>query len=704
MTAKPHTYLADLAHLPKALQHLTTLKRWVVWKWEQRINKTTGVLEWTKPPYQCIYYNEKAKSNDPSTWGTYEDAVAAVAAGHANGIGFMLKDSEVAAADLDHVRDAETGSLISWARGLCTEADQLGLYREVTVSGTGLRFIGLAHGGDLQRKFTFNSATQEGIELYRNTARYITISGLQEGSCEQLPPIDDYLDTLLARYDGQPPPIASLDFNNAGAQFDYYRNLIENGAPVGQRSEKFAEVVWHLASLGWTVEQIVDEVAKYPNGIGLKYAARLLKEVTRSFGKWEGAQGGSSSGSSSASATSSTSSTPPLWTSYFLYGPRRRLLCNLSNALLMLRNDPAVRGMFAYDQMFCGEVIVREIGAQANLPAPRPVQDVDVTMLQEWFQLNGLMEIRPDVVHRAIDFQAREHAFHPVRNYLNGLQWDGKPRVESWLHSYLGADDSDYTKAIGSMFLIAAVARIYQPGCKADYMMVLEGLQGEYKSIICEVLAGEWFSDQLPDIAKAGKDVSQHLRGKWIIEVSEMDSMRKAESSQLKSFLSRTTERYRPSYGRKDVNEPRQCLFIGTTNKSAYLRDETGNRRYWPVKTGAIDLQALKADRDQLWAEALQLFRSGLQWWPSRAFEKAHIKPEQEERYEEDAWEGPIADYLDGLIDPKTTISSVAKCALGVPSDARIGTAEQRRIMAVLERLGWERGQRQKGARWWSKK
>jgi predicted P-loop ATPase len=152
------------------------------------------------------------------------------------------------------------------------------------------------------------------------------------------------------------------------------------------------------------------------------------------------------------------------------------------------------------------------------------------------------------------------------------------------------------------------------------------------------------------------------------------------------------------------VVEPRQCVFIGTTNKSTYLRDETGNRRYWPLKTGTIDIEALKQDRDQLFAEALQLFRGGAQWWPDKSFEAKHIKPEQDARYEADPWEEPIAKYLDDLIDPKTTVSQVAKCALGFLFDARVGTADARRIAVVLEREGWRRGPRHNNARWWLKK
>jgi predicted P-loop ATPase len=377
---------------------------------------------------------------------------------------------------------------------------------------------------------------------------------------------------------------------------------------------------------------------------------------------------------------------------------------NLANAMIALRGDAAAKDAFAYDQMLWAAILMHPICDPASEFTPRPLTDVDVSRVQEWMQLAGLSNISNETVHRAIDLRAYECAFHPARQYLNDLEWDGTPRMNAWLSVYLGAERSLYTSGIGRMFLISMIARLFQPGCKADYMLVLEGPQGALKSTACRILGGEYFSDNLPDVT-AGKDVSQHLRGKWLIEVSEMHAMGRAEAALLKAFITRTSERYRPSYGRKEVIEPRQCVFIGTTNRDAYLRDETGGRRFWPVRIGKIDVEALSRDRDQLFAEAVKAYRDGEQWWPDRRFEREHILSEQEARFEVDAWEENIADYL--RTADRVTVGEVARDALHIETP-RIGTADQRRIAAAMERLGWRRERSDgrtdsQGKRWWIK-
>ncbi len=375
---------------------------------------------------------------------------------------------------------------------------------------------------------------------------------------------------------------------------------------------------------------------------------------------------------------------------------------NLFNAMLALRDDPRLSDLFAYDEMLRAPILRRQVPGKViedgEAFAPRPVRDDDVSALQELVQAIGIEKLGKDVVHQAVDLRARERAFHPVRDYLNGLQWDETPRIERWLAYYLGAEHTAYSSAIGKMFLVAMVARVFDPGCQADHMLVLEGPQGAMKSSVCRLLAGQWFSDALPDIRSAGKDVAQHLNGKWLIEVAEMSALDKAEASALKAFITRTVERYRPSYGHKEVIEPRQCVFIGTTNESVYLRDKTGGRRFWPVKVGTIDISALAHDRDQLFAEAAALYQQRMRWWPDAGFERQYIVPEQDARYEADAWEDALLDYLSA--QGRVTVLQVAREALHIDLP-KIGTAEQRRIAAALTRLNWSEGSRTGKGRWW---
>lgn len=387
-----------------------------------------------------------------------------------------------------------------------------------------------------------------------------------------------------------------------------------------------------------------------------------------------------------------TQSTPE-WLAGAVKDERDRIVPNLRNTALALRRAPELAEAFSFDELQRSVIIDRALplaeGAEPRGTAdpPRPLTDADVSQVQEWLQSVGLPKIGREVVHQAVALRAQERSFHPVRDYLASLEWDGRQRLGSWLVRYAGAADTQYARAIGRMFLIAAVARVCSPGAKADYVLVLEGPQGAGKSRLCQALGAPWFSDSLPDVTR-DKEASQHLRGKWIVEISELSALGRAESEALKSFISRPVERYRPPYGREEVIEPRQSVFVGTTNRSTYLSDDTGGRRFWPVRVGPIDVDALTADRDQLFAEAVDAFGAGETWWPSAEFERDHVRAEQEVRFEADAWEPAIERFLIGRT--RVQVSEVARDALDIGT-GKIGTAEQRRIGRVLERLGWSK-------------
>jgi len=398
------------------------------------------------------------------------------------------------------------------------------------------------------------------------------------------------------------------------------------------------------------------------------------------------------------------------WYSRCIAGSDGRTLSNLSNTLLALREDSTWRGVFTFDAMLGSAMLAQQSPAgRGDQQYPRPIIDEDITSIREWLQLAGLPHVSTETAHQAVELVAREHSFHPVREYLDSLKWDGRERLDRWLTDCLGVAKTEYAMAVGRMFPIGMVARIYQPGCQADYMLILEGKQGLKKSTSCRVLAGEWFSDSLVENV-ASKDAALHLRGKWLVEIAELHTFNRSETAALKAFITRREDIVRPPYGRKEVRCLRQNLFIGTTNKGVYLQDSTGARRFWPVLTADIDVEHLASLRDQIFAEAVVCYRRGERWWPDADFEMANMIPEQEARFEGDAWESLIAEYLarkpnTNLQHPhgRVTVLDVAQNAIGL--DKRdIGTGENRRISAILERLGWHRGKRTEAHRWWVQK
>lgn len=283
-----------------------------------------------------------------------------------------------------------------------------------------------------------------------------------------------------------------------------------------------------------------------------------------------------------------------------------KLKPTLKNVVLILQHSVAPnvfkRDLFAHRDFYG---IDTEWGGKEG----NSLTDDDAVEIKMWFAQKWKIEPNVNVIFEAMISISIKNAYHPVREYLTSLEWDGVPRVNTWLKTYLNAecDHEDYLVNVSRKFLVAAVARIFQPAIKFDYMLILEGLQGIGKSTVGRILASEkWFLDSLPDLTD--KDAALNLQGIWICEMGELASMKRQDVDVTKAFISRQTDKVRPPYGKRYVESHRQCVFFGTTNAEEYLRDKTGNRRFWPVKVHEVDFEGLSADRDQLWAEAMFIY------------------------------------------------------------------------------------------------
>jgi predicted P-loop ATPase len=332
------------------------------------------------------------------------------------------------------------------------------------------------------------------------------------------------------------------------------------------------------------------------------------------------------------------------WKARLLLGKQGGVRVVVANAITALRYAPDWQGVLHFNESSMCIVARAKPPFEVDRPVSFAWTDEHDIRAAAWLQQNGI-SVNKDVAGQAVQVVARDHPFHPIRDYLDTLKWDGIERIDDWLTLYLGVDPSDYTRAVGSRFLIGAVARVYQPGVKHDTCPIFEGAQGALKSTALRTLAGDdFFSDDIADLGS--KDSVMQTRGVWIIELSELDAMSRSDCSRVKAFMSRQVDRIRPPYGRRIIESPRECVFAGTVNRETYLKDETGARRFWPVKCGVIDIASLRRDRDQLWAEACHRYRSGANWWLDDQLLVDSAAEETRLRYEEDPWDEIIAKWV----------------------------------------------------------
>jgi predicted P-loop ATPase len=370
------------------------------------------------------------------------------------------------------------------------------------------------------------------------------------------------------------------------------------------------------------------------------------------------------------------------------------------NVFQLLQSHPDWIGCLAMDEF--ANVIKCRRDTPVGLKAGELWDEHQDFKLGLWMAQHLRLFIKSDgVISAGVRASAMENKFHPVRDWLDGLAWDGKPRIASWLSDYAGVRETEYTALAGMLFLIGMVARIYRPGCKMDTALILEGLQGEGKSSIARALAGEWFSDTT--FVMGDKDSFLALRGRWAYELAELDSFNRSESTRAKAFISSSTDSYRAPYDRTTKDWPRQCVFIGTTNQYEYFKDSSGNRRYWPVMcSDALDVEGLAAMREQLFAEAVKLFRDDAQWWPTKEQQQLLFTPEQEMREVSDPWELAIHVWLMSGTEREVTALGILTGALKMEV-SKIDGARQAtmRVGTCMRKLGWPKKRRTSGAREW---
>lgn len=338
------------------------------------------------------------------------------------------------------------------------------------------------------------------------------------------------------------------------------------------------------------------------------------------------------------------------WKEKLKFTEKGGLAQTIENVVLILQNDQRLAGCLAFDEMNHNIVVKSSLPWRKVDGISQWIDSDDAALryfLERIYGIGG-----KDRIFDAVNVVALKHSFHPVRDYLADCTWDGVPRVDTLLIDYLGAEDNEYTRAVTRKALVAAVARVYRPGIKFDYMLTIRGRQGIGKSTIFAKLGGEWFSDTFTTMQ--GKDAYEQVQGVWIMEVGELAGMRKAEAETIKLYISKQVDRFRPAYGRRLQEFPRQCVFIGTTNETQFLRDTTGNRRFWVVDTPNDPTRDLWEELTEdtvrmIWAEAVELYKKGEKLFLPKKLEEM-AREVQASYEEENPKTGIVAEYLERLL------------------------------------------------------
>lgn len=387
-----------------------------------------------------------------------------------------------------------------------------------------------------------------------------------------------------------------------------------------------------------------------------------------------------------------TANSAPVWkrNADFLVttGTKPGYKATYSNAITMLRRDGEKWGFWYNTFSF------------RHMRNARPINDSDIRAVCDWYHHGGC-ECSIAVAQAALFRVAEMVSRNPVLEYLNALQWDGIARIDMMLIDHAGVEDTPLMRAQTKGFMIQAVARAFEPGCQADATIILEGEQAIGKSTLLRELFGdEYFTDHLPEL-NTGKEAMLQLRGIWCLEIAEMASFGKSEAAKIKQFLTSRIDRYRDPYGLTTNDWPRTCVFAGTVNpgSEAYLKDETGARRFWPIRCGEVDIQSIRDNRDRYWAEAVHRYKAAEAWHLTDYTLRQAAEVQQSDRGESDDWEDLIWDYCNkGTPLLWVTTREIIAGPLEKSQAKDWDRGDQMRVGKILTRQGWRKSVKRQGS------
>lgn len=699
--------------IPESLRHRP---QWLVWRFESK----PGAKKPAKVPYYAgggRRQGVQGSDTDRAALVTCDAAVAAAHLQEMDGIGFaFLPGDGLIGIDLDAVIDAESGEISERASKI---VEACASYTELSPSGRGLHII---VQGEIPDSFKSNDI---GVEVFCGRQFFTFTGRVWPGTVADVRAVDEMvlrrLRATVEAAKGRGKASTPSAVPAAGSQ----RAKVESAlafisADVGY-NDWIAVGMSIRAELGEGGLDVWDRWSSR----GQKYpGTKILAQHWRSFpdgahegplyrmatdAGWRAPRQPQRGKERSSVSGSPPPDAPPVrdvependesWRDLLLRrGEERRLVDCRENVFLFLEHHPDWKGVIRLDEFANKVVKLRPPPFEGGVIGEW--DRADAFRLGMWLAQHERLLIRSmDSITQAVNASATMHPHHPVRSWMDGLVWDGTPRLDMWIEDALGSDPAKrmYHALAGRYWMLGMVARIYEPGCIMRSMLIIEGAQQRGKSTALAILGGEWYSET--PFVIGDKDAYQSLRGKMLYEIAELDAFNRAESTKVKAFVSSRVDNYRASYDDRSRDWPRQVVFAGTTNQDEYFKDSTGNTRFWPVRVGDLDLDVLRSNRDQLFAEAVARYKAGERRYPTPEEEREYFRPEQDAREIADPWESMISTWLHS-----STCSTVTQVEIFEYLDIKPDRIDNARAMStrignVMKRIGWPKDRRKTGAR-----